>query len=53
MRRDSALEVDLAALSQRAKVCAAQSLWCDADHEAVFAELCDGQAGAVDGDGVA
>lgn len=53
MRRDGALEVDFTALSQRAQVCAAESLWCDADHEAVFVEVCNGQAGAVDGDGVA
>lgn len=53
MRRDGALKVDLAVLNKGAKVCAAESLWCNADHEAVFVEGGDGQASAVDGDGVA
>lgn len=53
MARDGALEVHLAALRQGAEVRPAQSFWRDADHEGVVVELCDGQAGAVDGDGVA
>lgn len=53
MRRDSALQVHLAALLQRPEVRAPEGLGRDANDEGVFVERCDGQTGAIDGYGVA
>lgn len=53
MRRDSTLQVHLAALLQGAQVRATKGLRGDADNERVFVKGRDGQTCAIDGYGVA